>query len=178
MAEHFFGTPAFGLRVSEITMLADRPHLSQVAIQMAGQGWSLESGVDETIGVVAGGLARFLGSSPGRHWGSFAGLQTYEEVLDRVLLYGFGMPTSNRDHLQWVAVSSSMVDYSLSRMFDYGLGVDHLIAIRWHKKETLIWRTTAGDLHAHEVPVIDFDFAIEEFIEWAEGLMHPSGRDE
>lgn len=174
MSNLSFGTPRFRLLIDEVSILEATPHLSQITIRLSGEDWSVASDVDETLGVVAELLGRFHVRPQVRHWGAFAGLGTFEEVLDRVLLFGYGSPTSPNS-LRKRHVSSAMCGYSLSTCFDYGLGVDHMISIRSHAEETLIWRTKAGDLAVHEVPVADFELAVGAFLEWAEERLEHLG---
>jgi hypothetical protein len=60
------------------------------------------------------------------------------------------------------------VRYSLSAQFDHNLGVEHAVAVRGAKEETLIWRTRSGEVFDASVPIEKFEAALAAFSSWAE----------
>lgn len=163
-----FGDAAFRVTIEDFDLNTERPEFSQLKFALTGRDWALHAPSNsESLGVVAGRLGRFVANAPVRHWGSFVGLKTNEDVVTRVANYGFGSSDALGEYRRW-EISSAFARYSLSAQFDHNLGVEHAIAVRGSTEETLIWRTKSGEVFAASIPIEKFDTALGSFLVWAE----------
>lgn len=167
-----FGSEKFGITARDFRLFEGKPSFSQLGVAITGEGWALEAvGRDETLGVLCAGISSFMKASAARHWGSFVGLGTPEEVLGRVHHGAFnGEDPSVNGYQRW-DMSGALQNYSLSWRFENSLGVEQAISVRGAENETLIWQTLDGKVESASVPVKRFDAACSAFVDWADSLI-------
>lgn len=179
MNEVIFGNGLFSITAQNLELIEEAPLHSQLEIVLAGEGWELQAlRGSETLSIVASRLADFAGNSASRHWGSFVGLGTIEETIDRVRRHAFGGENpAQGEFFRW-DMSSAFGNYSLSSCFDNGLGVEQAISVRGVKHETLIWQSLGGEIRSASIKNARFDETFSSFVDWASALLETgSARD-
>lgn len=168
MGPERFGGSRFQIVVQDFDR-SDPVGDSQLFLTLEGPGWRLGGESAESFGVVVPKLIAFGRNGASRHWGSFAGMQTPDEVMNRLVDYVFppGIEPSGPWHWD---TSSALFEYVLSARFDGNLGVRCVAAVRGQKNETIIIQADDGDVQAHEVSVGSFDRAISELSKWARAV--------
>jgi hypothetical protein len=170
MKTHQFGAAAFSIDVEDVDSRASLSAHDQIRIRLFGHGWSLGGGADESFGVAIPRLIEFARSSGQRHWGPFAGLESNEAVVRRVMEYGYGSPTGTRSLLHPWDVASALAAYALSALFDSNLGVEVAVLVRGTGVETLIAEVSPGSTVVAEIPALAFDKAIDQLAAWMDQI--------
>ncbi len=137
---------------------------SQVLLRLEGPGWRIGGDAYETVGVVVPKLVEFGRDGAARHWGSFAGALSPEDVLARVESWVFA-DSDFSTTWEWES-SSALHRYVLSSLFDANLGANRVVVVRGGKNETIFVESSDGLVVAHDVPIGSFDAAIAALADW------------
>lgn len=167
MAVHKFGGREFSVVIDDHDLPVPFGSHAPMHIGFAGEGWAIGGTDDETFGAVVPRLLTFGQAPRVRHWAAFIGLDSYEEVLQRVIRYGYARPTPVRSSLHPWDTSSAFTAYCLSALFDGNLGVGAAVMIRGGRTGTLIVQENSGDIRIVEVPVKQFDRAVADLDVWS-----------
>lgn len=159
-----FGNDEFAIVVEDFDPVIPFGY-SQLLLRLEGPGWRIGGETHETVGVVVPGLLEFGRNGPLRHWGSFVGALSAEEVIERVESFVFAESGFSRAW-EWEA-SSALHRYVLSSLFDTNLGASRVVVVRGGKHETIVVKSNDGTVEAHDVPVGSFDAAIAALADWA-----------
>lgn len=163
-----FGDDEFAVVVEELDLVDDLQY-SQMLLCLEGRGWRIGGGQSESLGVVVPKLVDYGRDGAVRHWGSFADAQTPGEVIDRVDSMVISATMKHRSPWFWDS-SSALYRYVLSSLFDANLGVSCAVVVRGLKHETIIVQAHDGSVDSFEVPLKNFDRAIDDLAAWYEAV--------
>lgn len=166
MTSQTFGDQGFRIVAKNVEIDSESPRWSAALLTVEGVDWSVGATTPETLGVIDHRLSLFRAGAAARHWGSFAGCESYEDVVERVSTYGYVSSTRRAWPEKW-EIGVALAAYSLSACFDHNLGVEQFVTVRSHDAETLIWKRTTGEVEARNVAAAGFDAVLDGFTQWA-----------